>query len=135
MLYLLLLYYLQNILSLIFELGFNSFWYYKPALTNLIEFDHINLTNWSNITYIKNSVEPGIMLLFPFVFNFDLVYTNYITPLQSNRSCKNDLDNITQNSSKFFDELVCRPECCSMRVCSAQLTMELVTPPLHNILA
>ena len=36
----------------------------------------------------KNSVESGIMLPVAFVFIFYLVYTYYITPVQSNWSCK-----------------------------------------------
>ena len=36
----------------------------------------------------ENSVERGIMLPEPFVFIIYLVYTYYITPVQSSRSCK-----------------------------------------------
>ena len=60
--------------------------------------------------YMKNSVEHGIMLPVPFVIIFYLVYTYYITPVQSNWTWKNDADDINQTSFKFFDELDCRPE-------------------------
>ena len=63
-------------------------YYYHIALTNLIEFHQINLTNWSRNIFIKNIVENGILLPVPFVFIFYLVYTYYFTPVQSNRWCK-----------------------------------------------
>ena len=69
--------------------------------------------------YIKTSVERCIILPVPFVLIFYLVYTYYITPIQSNWSCKNYANNINHNSFKFFDELACRPKCRSMRECSA----------------
>ena len=67
--------------------------------------------------YIKNSVECVIMLPVPFVLVFYLVYT--LRLYNQIGHVKTDANNIKQNDFKFFDELACRPECRSMRVCSA----------------
>ena len=89
-------------------------------MANLIEFYLTNLTNWSKNIYKKNSVESGIMLPVPFVFIFYLVYTYYITHLYNQIDyVETDANDINQNSFEFFGELACRPECHSMRVCSA----------------
>ena len=62
--------------------------YGLAALTYLIEFHLINLTNLSNNIKIKNSVEHAVKFPVSFTFIFYLVYTNYKTPVQSNWSYK-----------------------------------------------
>ena len=89
------------------------------ALTNLIEYHLINLTNWSN-TYIKTSVERGIMFSVPSHSYF--IWCKPITLHLYNQigHVKNNVNNVNQNSFNCFDDLACRPECRSMRVCSAR---------------
>ena len=77
------------------------------------------------IITLKTVLERGIMFPVQFTFIFDLVYAFYITPVQSNWSWKNYANDISQNSFTFFGKSACRPECRSMRMCSADWRTDL----------
>ena len=74
------------------------------------------------------------MLLVAFVIIFDIPITLHLNHQKGH--VKNDANNIDQNSFKLFDELACRIEWHSMRVCSAQKNViysRLVNNPFKTL--